>query len=200
MFGEKLSHYVDLPRWWIGSKVSEVYSVCAPNVVPYYEMCDNYHTTYKFADGAVSHLTFMMYVAETFKGDPLQNPVSQQLDDGHELRFLVVGTEGAAETDVFGRRIRRWAFGDSETGLTSHLVETLRWEENEDHRYFHDTTTQAKDVVYRVAEGLAPYTSPRDSLETMRVVEAAERSATTGHPIFLAKKEELLLCASGNSR
>jgi len=44
MFGEKLSHYVDLPRWWVGSPVTEVHSVCAPNLVPYYEVRDNYYT------------------------------------------------------------------------------------------------------------------------------------------------------------
>ena len=38
MFGEKLSHYVDLPRWWIGSPVVEVYATCAPNIVPYMEV------------------------------------------------------------------------------------------------------------------------------------------------------------------
>src|ERR1022692_659842 len=41
MFGEKLSHYVDLPRWWIGAEVEEIYAVTAPNVIPYYEVHDN---------------------------------------------------------------------------------------------------------------------------------------------------------------
>jgi len=45
MFGEKLSHYVDLPRWWVGTSVpvKDVYAVCSPNVIPYYEVRDNYH-------------------------------------------------------------------------------------------------------------------------------------------------------------
>jgi len=34
MFGEKLSHYVDLPRWWIGADIDTVFSVCAPNIIP----------------------------------------------------------------------------------------------------------------------------------------------------------------------
>lgn len=185
LFGEKLSHYVDLPRWWIGSEVEEIYSVSAPNVVPYFEVADNYHTVYRFKNGAVSHLTFMMYVAETFQGDPLQNWHTQQKDDGHELRYLVVGTKGAAETDVFHRKVRRWEFGDSPECITSKIVESHTWTESEDYRYFHDTITQVHDVVERVAKGLPPKTSARDALETMRVVEAAHRSAIEKRAIQL---------------
>src|SRR5438270_797763 len=48
MFGEKLSHYVDLVRWWVGDEVEEVYAVAAPNVISYYEVHDNYHCSYRF--------------------------------------------------------------------------------------------------------------------------------------------------------
>ena len=183
MFGEKLCHYVDLPRWWIGSEVSEVYTLAAPNVVPYYEVHDNYHCSYKFENGAVSHLTFVMYLAQTFDGDPLENYVTQQMDDGHELRYLVMGTRGAAETDVFGRRLRRWEYGDTPECMTSKLVESASWGDKDDHRYFHDTTTQALDVVNRVLRGDDPFTDPEDSLRTMIVVDAAERSIVEGGPV-----------------
>src|ERR1700691_415986 len=93
MFGEKLSHYVDLTRWWIGDTVEEVYATCAPNVIYYYEVHDNCHCTYRFKNGAVSHLTFMMGPAATFRGDPLQNAVSQQAGDGHMLRYMVYGAK-----------------------------------------------------------------------------------------------------------
>lgn len=180
MFGEKLCHYVDLPRWWVGAEISEVYAVSAPNVVPYYEVKDNYHCTYRFENGAVSHLSFAMYLAETFDGDPLENYVTQQMDDGHELRFLITGTKGAAETDVFRRRLRRWEFGDSPKCLTSRLAEEHTWRENDDHRYFHDTTTQAWDVVERVSRGDKPFTAATDSLNTMIVVDAVEQSVEEG--------------------
>ncbi len=180
MFGEKLCHYVDLPRWWIGSDVVDVFSVCAPNVVPYYEVRDNYHTTCRFANGAVSQLTFVMYVGETFAGDPLQDHIAQQKDDGHELRYLIVGTRGAAETDVFHRTLKRWEWGDSETCMTSKLVEQQTWTREEDGRYFHDGTTQNRDIVRRVLAGEGPMTPARDALETMRLVFAAEKSADSG--------------------
>ena len=122
MFGEKLSHYVDLVRWWIGDSVEEVYATCAPNIISYYEVHDNYHCTYRFKGGAVSQLTFMMGPAASFKGDPLQNAVSQQAGDGHALRYMIYGEKGAAETDVFPRTIKRWEFGENEYGQSSAWV------------------------------------------------------------------------------
>ncbi|MFW5682645.1 MAG: Gfo/Idh/MocA family protein [Phycisphaeraceae bacterium] len=177
MFGEKLCHYVDLPRWWIGSSVTEVYCACAPNTVPYYEVRDNYHTTYKFANGAVSHLTFAMHLGETFGGDPLQNTIDQQQDDGHELRYMILGTKGAAATDVFKRSIRRWEFGDSPERMTSKLVERQTWDPKQDGNYFHSTGRQMNDVVRRVANDEPPRTPARDALETMMLVFAADLSA-----------------------
>ena len=185
MFGEKLSHYVDLPRWWIGAPVVDVFSVCSPNVVPYFEVRDNYHTVYRFANGAVSQLTFVMYVGHTFQGDPLKNVIDQQRGDGHELRYLVVGTKGAAETDIFNRAIKRWEFGDSEEYMTSRLVETLTWNPEEDGRYFHDSDAQNRDIVRRVLAGEPPMTPARDALETMKLVFAAELSADTGRIVRL---------------
>ena len=188
MFGEKLSHYVDLPRWWIGSEVKDVFSVSAPNIMTYSEVHDNYHTTYRFENGAVSHLTFMMGYAATFRGDPLQpNITDLQLGDGHKLRYIVVGTKGAAEADVFYRRIKRWQFGNAPDVMTSDWVENLTWEPKEDHFYYHNTTDQAHDVVKRVLTGQPPKTSARDAYETMRLCFAAEESADTGSIVSLDK-------------
>jgi predicted dehydrogenase len=186
MFGEKLCHYVDLPRWWVGRPVTEVYAACAPNVVPYYEVRDNYFTTCRYDNGAVSQLNFAMYVGQTFDGDPLQSVIDQQRGDGHELRYLITGTHGAAATDVFARSIKRWAFGDSPTQMTSRLVEERTWPAEEDERYFHDGKTQTLDVIRRVHEGLPPRTPARDALQTMRLVWAVDNSADQGKPVHLA--------------
>lgn len=191
MFGEKLSHYVDLPRWWIGSEVVDVSSVCAPNVIPYYEVRDNYHTTYRFKNGAVSQLTFTMALGETFHGDPLQDYIEQQKDDGHALRYIIMGTKGAAEADVFFRRLKRWEFGDSAKCFTSTWVEDLTWDIAEDHRYYHNTSEQTQDIVRRVAAGLPPMTPARDAFETMKLVFAAEYSADCGQLVRLDEIEAL---------
>ncbi len=186
MFGEKLSHYVDLPRWWIGSQVKDVISICAPNVIPYYEVRDNYHTIYRFANGAVSELTFMMAPAATFTGDPLADEIDRHKGDGHALRFLIVGTAGAAETSVFDRTLKRWEFGDSPQSFTSRWVEDLSWSPKEDHSYFHNTRDQTHDVVRRVAAGMPPKTPARDAYETMKLCFAAEQSADSGATVELA--------------
>ncbi len=177
MFGEKLSHYVDLPRWWIGSPVEEIYAMSAPNAIPYYQLRDNYQATYCFQNGAISHLTFLMAPAATFDGDPLQNVIDQQTGDGHTLRFLVQGTRGAAETDVFARTLKRWEFGDAPDTFLSKLVETRSWDKSEDHFWYHNTHDQTHDVVRRVKAGLPPSTPARDALDTMRLCFAAEKSA-----------------------
>lgn len=187
MFGEKLSHYVDLTRWWIQDEVEEVYAACAPNVISYYEVHDNFHCTYKFKNGAVSHLTFMMAPAATFKGDPLQNAVSQQSGDGHELRYMVYGEKGAAETHVFPRTVKRWEFGEDDYGQTSSWVQTETWNPDDDFAYFHNTHDQALDIVRRVAAGEPPKINPRDALETMRLCFAAELSAKENRPVRLAE-------------
>lgn len=187
MFGEKLSHYVDLTRWWIGDEVEEVYASCAPNVIPYYEVHDNYHCTYRFKNGAVSHLTFMMGLAATFKGDPLQNAVSQQSGDGHALRYSIYGEKGAAETDVFPRTVKRWQFGENDYGQTSEWVQTETWKPEQDFAYFHNTHDQALDVVRRVAEGEPPKINPRDALDTTRLCAAAELSVKENRAVRLSE-------------
>jgi predicted dehydrogenase len=189
MFGEKLSHYVDLPRWWIGVPVQEVTTYCAPNTVPYMEVRDNYHTSYRFIGGAVSHLTFMMGPPSTFRGDPLRNVVSQQIGDGHNLRYLVAGTSGSAEADVFGRTIKRWEYVDGPECMESNLVETVKWDPAEDYFYYHNTDDQTHDVVRRVIDGLPPSISPRDALESTRLCFAAERSADLGRTV---RQDEML--------
>jgi len=183
MFAEKLSHYVDLPRWWIGGNVTQVHSVCSPNIIPYFEIRDNYHTTYRFDNGSTSHLTFMMGPPATFNGDPLFDALEEQRHDGHNLRYLIVGTHGAAATSVFDRTLKRWAFDPQNDSFTSKIVEEHTWSRDEDHFYTHNTTDQTHDVITRVLEGSPPATSAHDAYETMKLTFAAEQSADLGQPV-----------------
>lgn len=183
MFGEKLSHYVDLPCWWTGCAVESVYAVTSPNVVPYFQVQDNYQASLKFEGGAVSHLTFMMPFASTSAGDPLMDSLNRQKDDGHELRYLIMGSAGGVETNVFHRFLKRWEYRLVDGKFQSELAETIRWEPEEDHFYFHNTTGQTWDVVRRMRDGLPPKTPARDSLATMRVCEAVELSILNSESI-----------------
>lgn len=202
MFAEKLSHYVDLPRWWIGGEVTEVHSVCAPNIVPYFQIHDNYHTTCRFANGAVSHLTFMMGppASPSSSRDPLVDTIEEQKEDGHNLRYLVVGTRGAAATSVFDRTIKRWQFEVAPEQFTSRLVEEVTWPREQDHFFHHNTTDQTRDIVRRVAAGMEPATSARDAYETMKLTFAAEESAQRGTPVQLADAPDEALPANAVSR
>ncbi|MFV0416923.1 MAG: Gfo/Idh/MocA family protein [Chthoniobacterales bacterium] len=192
MFGEKLSHYVDLPRWWTGSEVTEVHATSAPNVIPFYEVRDNYHSTCTFENGTVSHLTFIMPFASTMKfTDPLIDRLDEQKDLGYELRYLIVGTEGAIETNVFRRTLKHWVFKETEKGFSSDLVETHTWKAEQDQSYIHNTCDQTHDIIRRVRDGLPPSISPWDALETMKVCEAAELSAEQNRPVPMTRSREV---------
>lgn len=59
LYAEKLCHYVDLPRWWLGKRVVRFFSIKAPNVIPYCKIPDNALCAYEFEDGTLSQLSFM---------------------------------------------------------------------------------------------------------------------------------------------
>ena len=142
LIGEKLSHYLDLQRWWINSPVDEVFSMNAPNVVNYFNHPDNHQINLRFKNGAVSSLNFVMYIAET--------------DDGHYLQYHIFGTKGAIETDVFRRRIRRWEFSDSPKQLVSKIAEKISFPKEEDQTWFHNTHGQNLRIAELVAQGPPP--------------------------------------------
>jgi len=179
-----LSHYVDLTRWWVGAPVTEVYSACAPNVVPYTEVRDNYHTTYRFENGAVSHLTFLQGPAHTYEMDPLQSVAHDRFDYrevGHKLIYTVVGTEGALESSIFDRSLKVYEHaGKSGHRGNSRLVRVERWKKEEDQIYSHNTRDQNVDIARRALEGRPPAIDPEDAAETMRLCFEFEGAAESG--------------------
>lgn len=187
LIGEKLSHYLDLQRWYLGMPVEEVYSMAAPNAVPYFNHPDNHQINMRFQGGGVSNLNFVMHLAETDMGDPLQDVILKQSDDGHCLQTVVFGTHGAIEADVFRRRIRRWEFTDGPKQLSSRIVETITFPKEEDSIWFHNVHGQVLCVAERVAMGMPPENSAEDAYETMKLVFAAERSEQERHPIALSE-------------
>ncbi|MBI4244402.1 MAG: Gfo/Idh/MocA family oxidoreductase, partial [Planctomycetes bacterium] len=189
LIGEKLSHYLDLPRWWIGDEVTEVFSMHAPNFITYFNHPDNHQISCKFANGAVSTLNFIMGIAETDGGDPLQDVLVKQADDGHALKYIIYGTKGAIETDIFRRRIRRWEFTDGPKQLESKLVETITFTKNEDSEWFHNTYGQNQAIARLVAEGKKPENPASDSYETMKLCFAAEISEKEGRIVNLSELE-----------
>lgn len=183
MFQEKLCHYIDLVRWWVGAPVSRFMCVTAPNTIPYYEIPDNMQVTYQFHNGVVSHLSFMMQVAEAGQTTAAGRPVDlrDQAETGHKMNYVIAGTEGAIETSIFHRELRVFHHqGKPGYGTSEHMVRVERWEKKDDHRYYHDTTTQNEDIVRRVAQGLPPAIAPEDAAETMRLCFEMEDAALKG--------------------
>jgi len=176
LIGEKLSHYIDLQRWFLGSEVEEVFAMTAPNVVKYFNHPDNHQINMRFANGAVSNLNFVMYIGETDHSDPLLEMLEKQADDGHYLQYYIFGTEGAIENDVFRRRIRRWEFSDGPEQIISKIVETVTYSKDEDLEWIHNTHGQNLRIAELVAKGLPPEVRAVDAYKTMLAGFAAERS------------------------
>ena len=176
LIGEKLSHYLDAQRWYMGSEVKEVYSLTAPNVVKYFNHPDNHQINTRFVNGSIATLNFVMYIAESDPSDPLLDVMEKQADDGHFLQLYIMGTEGAMEFDIFKRRLRRWQFSDGELGIESKIVETITYEKAEDTEQMHNVHGQNLRVIELVAKGLPPENPAKDSLMSMKLCFAAERS------------------------
>lgn len=186
LIGEKLSHYLDLQRWFMGCNPATVYSVNSPNVVPYFHHHDNHNIVAKFTNGGVGVLNFMMYNAETLHKDPLVDMLTQQSDDGHFLQYMICGKKGAIETDVFRRRIRRWAFSDGEKHMESKIVETVTYKPEDDQVWIHNTAGQNVRILELIAQGKGPEVPPEDAFESMRYCFAAAASEATGKIIDMS--------------
>ncbi len=188
LIGEKLSHYLDLPRWWFGKKVTEVFAISAPNFVNYFNHPDNHQINYKFEDGTISNLNFVMGIAESDEGDPLMDILEKQSDDGHALRYMIYGDRGAIETDVFRRRIRRWNFSDGPEKIESKIVEEIKWNKSEDLKWEHNVHGQNLRIAELAAKNMKPETPASDAFETMKLCFAAEIS---GRENRIVKLDEL---------
>ncbi len=176
LIGEKLSHYLDGQRWFIGAEVEDVYSMHAPNAVTYFNHPDNHHINLRFTNDAIASLDFAMNIAETDPSDPLLDVMEKQADDGHFLQFYIFGTKGAIETDVFKRRIRRWEFTDTPKQLVSKIVETVTFPKEEDNEWFHNVHGQNLRIAELVAKGLPPENPIKNSFESILICFAAELS------------------------
>ena len=187
LIAEKLSHYLDLPRWWLADEVVEVYSINAPNFVTYFNHPDNHQIMFKFKNGAASSLCFIMGVAESYEGDILQDVVAKQAEDGHRLSHMIYGSKGAIETDVFRRYLRRWEFTDSPEKLVSTLVETVTFTKDEDKAGFHNTHDHIVKVSELVAKGKPPMISSEDAFNSMKLVFAAEISERENRVVKLSE-------------
>jgi len=183
LIGEKLSHYLDLMRFFFEDEFESVYSVPSQNVVPYFKHPDNHQMILRFPGKRVGVLNFIMYIAENYHADPLKELHEQQAEDGHFLTYHICGDKGALEIDLFRLRMRRWAFSDGEKGIQSKIVETYSFLPKDAQEHYHNTYGQTLKVIELVASGEKPGVTATDAYETMKLCFAAELSENTGEII-----------------
>lgn len=177
MYLEKLCHYIDLVRWWnAGSRVDKYIATNVDNVIPYFEIEDNVHITYHFDNGCTSHLYFLMTAAPGHNTDMMGDwDLFDQDKDGHKLNYIITGTEGAIEIDIFQRQLRVYHHPGKAGIQTEELVRTVAWDKtgggapDGENTYFHSTYTQNQDIVRRVLNGDAPSITLEDAQESMRL-------------------------------
>lgn len=174
MYLEKLCHYIDLVRWWNeGSKVDKFVVTSADQVISYMEIEDNVHVSYHFDNGCVSHLYFISTAT-----DSSQHNVDLFDQDklGYKLNYVLSGTKGSIEIDVFQREIRFYAHPGNPDVKKNTLIRKFSWDKDfgkEDGQseslLFHNTYDQNRDIVRRVLNGLPPSISLEDAQESMRL-------------------------------
>lgn len=180
LIGEKLSHYLDLQRWFMGSEPETVYSVSSPRVLPSVEYRDNHNITTTFKNGGIGVLVFTAYTAESYHGEQYEDLLAKQRDDGHVLQYLIIGDKGMIETDVFARRIRRWTFTNIDGRLESARDEEIRYPQALDNAWIHNTAGQNVQIMDLISKGLPPGVPAEDAYQTMRFCFAAGLSEDTG--------------------
>lgn len=183
LIGEKLSHYLDLERFFFRAEFESVYSLSSRRVVPYLNHRDNHQIMIKFPGDRVGVLNFLSYPAETWDPDCGRELLEKQLDDGHALNYLITGDKGCIQLDLFRRRARRWDFTIGPVRLLSRVSEDYVFTKEQDHEHFHNTYGQNLRVIERIARGEGPEVSAQDALETMKLCYAAELSEDTGEII-----------------
>lgn len=177
MYLEKLCHYIDLVRWWNeGSRVDKFVVTSADNVIPYFEIEDNVHVSYHFDNGCVSQLYFIMTAAPGHNNDLMgTEDLFDQDKWGHKLNYVLTGTEGAVEVDIFQREVRIYHHPGKKGQVGETIVRKINWTDKlseegfSENLYFHNTYEQNRDIIKRVLAGKKPSISIEDAQESMRL-------------------------------
>lgn len=184
MFLEKLCHYIDLVRWWNeGSKVDKFVVTSAENVISYMEIEDNVHVSYHFDNGCVSHLYFISTATDSSQHNV---DLFDQDKMGYKLNYVLSGTKGAIEVDIFQREIRFYQHPGNPDVKKNTLTRKISWDKDYgkdkglgENMWYHNTYDQNRDIVRRVLNGLPPSISLEDAQESMRLcMDFSEAAAT----------------------
>lgn len=101
--------------------------------------------------------------------------LADQDKDGHKLNYVLTGTEGAIEIDVFQRQLRVYHHPGKPGQEKEEMVRVVEWDRtgggapNGENTYFHSTYAQNQDIVLRVLNGDKPAIDIEDAQESIRV-------------------------------
>ena len=174
-FFECICHYVDLMRLWFG-EVTHVQSFTMPSVLPQYppEMPDNVTTHFFFESGAAATIVTVHSLSVT----PAE--VADYNDLGHEMYFVLIGTEGALRLDAINSKILLVRYEDCPNAPGSKWAQLNRIEQIDDPNGFHDIHTNWRRFFEACSKGAPHHQDAYDAWRTFAVCLAAEESALEG--------------------
>jgi predicted dehydrogenase len=170
-------HEVDYFRWLLG-EVTHVQSFKFPNVLPHYpgNMPDNV-TTHFFFEGGARGLILTSHALSAQHAKEEDYPAQ-----GHDMNFVVYGTEGAARLDCIRSEILVLRHEEHPKGTNGRVVEFDRTEKISTPNACHDIRGNRLAFLRAVAEGRPHVQDARDAWRTHAVCLAAEASALGGSP------------------
>ena len=180
LFLEKLCHQIDTFRMLLGSDPDQVVAISAANVMPHYEVPDNMYATFTFPDGRAAHISFIVgRAAEVARHTP-----EEYMDKEHWLEYIIIGTKGSISMPLWKMELVVTHNRDGHI----QFGRRIRLEGRNAEAPYHDTGPEHEMFFRAVREGRRSEFTADDSLETMRAVFAAEKSAAeSGRPVKIAE-------------
>jgi len=174
LFLMEVCHTVDIFRCLAG-EVTHVQSFRQPNVMPQYpeNMPDNVCSHLWFDNGVFATI-LTSHTASVFTA-----PLEQYDELGHDMRWIVFGTEGCIRMDQIHKRILVCRYNDYHPDAEiGRRVELSRLERYEDADHFnHDIVANHRAFLACCAEGRPFHQDTLDAWKTHVICLAAERSA-----------------------
>ncbi len=179
---EKLSHYVDLVRWYVDDEVREVRTITPGRIIPHFEIMDNLRVMMIFRNGATGAIHFSFTRSPACEQDSFKKDSAKLQDDF--IDFSLTGSQGSLSFNRWHRKLNVILYRNGGQ-FRPRRERAEDYTQTDMAQLMHDNRGELSDVVRLVQEGKPAYTSPADSLETMRVCFAAEESADLGKSVFL---------------
>ena len=164
-------HEVDFFRWMLG-EITHAQSFKIPNVLPQYpdNMPDNVFTHFFFDSGAMAHLS-TSHALSVFTA-----PFDKYNEQGHDMCFVIYGTEGAMRMDCINNQLLVVKFREYPKGTHGRRSELDRVEHLSGDPH-HDIEANRMAFIRSCAEGRPHVQDAYDAWRTHCACLAAEQSA-----------------------